>query len=259
MTSTSSWKETGSNSLEKICERYEARKRSHERFGTARVIFPDGFRIDVATARLEYYEKPASLPNVEWSSLKLDLYRRDFTMNTLAVRLDPVAFRGAGGLLRRGKGHQGQGDPRHPEPEFHRRPHEDLSGPALFRTVRFLPRPPDPHADAERDSDGVARTAQREKAPRRTQADPPGRPVQGDPGEDAGTRPAAGHPSGSRPQQAGPHDPGECPAGVVLVPVPLPGHPMGGVAVQPPLPARPPGRSRPWRRSGSGSPSWARR
>jgi len=77
---------------QQICERYQARKRIHERFGTARVIFPDGFRIDVATARLEYYEKPASLPNVEWSSLKLDLYRRDFTMNTLAVRLDPVRF-----------------------------------------------------------------------------------------------------------------------------------------------------------------------
>jgi tRNA nucleotidyltransferase (CCA-adding enzyme) len=77
---------------QKICERYEARKRSHERFGTARVVFPDGFQLDVATARLEYYEKPASLPNVEWSSLKLDLYRRDFTMNTLAVRLDPARF-----------------------------------------------------------------------------------------------------------------------------------------------------------------------
>ncbi len=77
---------------QKLCDRYKARKRSHERFGTARVIFPDGFRIDVATARLEYYDKPASLPNVEWSSLKLDLFRRDFTMNTLAVRLDPERF-----------------------------------------------------------------------------------------------------------------------------------------------------------------------
>jgi tRNA nucleotidyltransferase (CCA-adding enzyme) len=77
---------------ERICQRYGARKTSHERFGTARLVFPDGFRIDVATARLEYYERPASLPNVEWSSLKLDLYRRDFTMNTLAVRLEPARF-----------------------------------------------------------------------------------------------------------------------------------------------------------------------
>jgi tRNA nucleotidyltransferase (CCA-adding enzyme) len=46
----------------------------------------------VATARLEYYEYPAALPTVELSSLKLDLYRRDFTMNTLAVELNPERF-----------------------------------------------------------------------------------------------------------------------------------------------------------------------
>ena len=77
---------------QRVCEAYGARQRVHDRFGTAKIIFPDGFRLDVATARLEYYEKPAALPNVEWSSLKLDLYRRDFTMNTLAVRLDPARF-----------------------------------------------------------------------------------------------------------------------------------------------------------------------
>ncbi len=77
---------------EKICQRYNAKARMHIRFGTAQIIYPDDFRIDIATARLEYYEKPAALPNVEWSSLKLDLYRRDFTMNTLAVRLNPTGF-----------------------------------------------------------------------------------------------------------------------------------------------------------------------
>ncbi|UCG11240.1 MAG: CBS domain-containing protein [Deltaproteobacteria bacterium] len=66
-----------------------ARVRSYKKFGTAVVIFPDGFKIDVATARLEYYEYPAALPTVELSSLKLDLYRRDFTINTLAVELNP--------------------------------------------------------------------------------------------------------------------------------------------------------------------------
>jgi tRNA nucleotidyltransferase (CCA-adding enzyme) len=71
---------------------YEARVRSYKKFGTAVVIFPDGFKIDVATARLEYYEYPAALPTVELSSLKLDLYRRDFTINTLAVELNPESF-----------------------------------------------------------------------------------------------------------------------------------------------------------------------
>ena len=75
-----------------FAEGYGARVRSYKKFGTAVVIFPDGFKIDVATARLEYYEYPAALPTVELSSLKLDLYRRDFTMNTLAVELNPGRF-----------------------------------------------------------------------------------------------------------------------------------------------------------------------
>ncbi|NJD62291.1 MAG: CBS domain-containing protein [Deltaproteobacteria bacterium] len=68
------------------------RVRPHHKFGTAVLIFPDGFKIDVATARVEYYLEPAALPNVEYSSIKQDLYRRDFTMNTLAVRLNRTAF-----------------------------------------------------------------------------------------------------------------------------------------------------------------------
>ncbi len=75
-----------------FAESYGARVRSYKKFGTAVVIFPDGFKIDVATARLEYYEYPAALPTVELSSLKLDLYRRDFTINTLAVELSPGRF-----------------------------------------------------------------------------------------------------------------------------------------------------------------------
>ncbi|MCF8055970.1 MAG: CBS domain-containing protein [Desulfocapsa sp.] len=68
------------------------RVKTHERFITAHVILPDGFKIDVATARLEYYEYPAALPTVELSSIKLDLYRRDFTINAMALQLNPSQF-----------------------------------------------------------------------------------------------------------------------------------------------------------------------
>jgi len=68
------------------------RVRGHEKFGTAVVLFPDGFKIDVATARHEYYARPGALPTVETSSIKRDLYRRDFTMNTLAVSLNTKSF-----------------------------------------------------------------------------------------------------------------------------------------------------------------------
>ena len=67
---------------------HEVRVRSHKKFGTVVLIFPDGFKVDVATARIEYYDFPAAPPSVEVSSLKMDLYRRDFTINTLAVKLN---------------------------------------------------------------------------------------------------------------------------------------------------------------------------
>ncbi len=73
---------------QEFAKQYEARVRSHIKFGTAVLIFPDGFKVDVATARMEYYESPGAKPIVESSSLKMDLYRRDFTINTLAIKLN---------------------------------------------------------------------------------------------------------------------------------------------------------------------------
>lgn len=77
---------------EEFASKRGLRVRPHSRFKTAVVIFPDGFKIDVATARLEYYERPGALPTVEASSLKLDLYRRDFIINTLAIELNSKRF-----------------------------------------------------------------------------------------------------------------------------------------------------------------------
>jgi tRNA nucleotidyltransferase (CCA-adding enzyme) len=76
----------------KYAQLVAARIHTHEKFGTAVIIFPDGFKIDVASARMEYYKFPAALPVVEMSSIKLDLYRRDFTINTLAIQLNSDNF-----------------------------------------------------------------------------------------------------------------------------------------------------------------------
>ncbi len=66
---------------------------SHSKFGTSVVCLPSGFKMDVATARTEYYKHPAALPTVEMSSIKSDLFRRDFSFNSLALRLNgPEAF-----------------------------------------------------------------------------------------------------------------------------------------------------------------------
>ena len=72
--------------------RLNGRVKTHERFLTAVVILADGLKIDIATARLEYYDYPAALPTVELSSIKLDLYRRDFTINAMAIQLNPARF-----------------------------------------------------------------------------------------------------------------------------------------------------------------------
>ncbi|NTU43191.1 MAG: CBS domain-containing protein [Nitrospirales bacterium] len=74
-----------------MAERIGGRVIVYQRFGTAQII-KDDLKLDVATARTEYYESPAALPHVEMSSIKKDLYRRDFTINTLSVRLNRKDF-----------------------------------------------------------------------------------------------------------------------------------------------------------------------
>ena len=77
---------------EEFEKRYASRIRTHKKFGTAIVLLSDGLKVDVATARIEIYDAPAALPTVERGSIKMDLYRRDFTINTLAIQLNPRAF-----------------------------------------------------------------------------------------------------------------------------------------------------------------------
>jgi tRNA nucleotidyltransferase (CCA-adding enzyme) len=77
-----------------VAVQVEARTRSHRRFGTAKIILEDREAmygipsLDFATARLEFYAHSAALPEIERSSIRADLHRRDFTINTLAIRLD---------------------------------------------------------------------------------------------------------------------------------------------------------------------------
>ncbi|MDY6874612.1 MAG: CBS domain-containing protein [Chloroflexota bacterium] len=79
------------------------RVRTHKRFGTAKWLLSKHVwqqvtnhtshdalpSVDFVTARTEFYTYPTALPQVERSSIKQDLHRRDFTINTLAIRLDP--------------------------------------------------------------------------------------------------------------------------------------------------------------------------
>jgi tRNA nucleotidyltransferase (CCA-adding enzyme) len=90
-----------------LVETYGGRVSSHRRFGTAKwwldFNHPNLKRefedrsvnsgdlppsLDFVTARTEFYTHPTALPSVERGNIKLDLHRRDFTINTLALRLD---------------------------------------------------------------------------------------------------------------------------------------------------------------------------
>ncbi len=73
-------------------KKHNAKVFVHKKFKTAVVSFDDGFKIDFATARTEYYVTPAAAPEVVESSVKSDLFRRDFTINAMAVRLDGAQF-----------------------------------------------------------------------------------------------------------------------------------------------------------------------
>ncbi len=87
-----------------LARQFGGRVVAHRRFGTAKWLLGDRVwremggqpppdravaAVDFATARTEFYTHPTALPEVERSSIKQDLHRRDFTINTLAIRLDP--------------------------------------------------------------------------------------------------------------------------------------------------------------------------
>ena len=75
-----------------LAKKVKAEIKKHKKFGTAVLNLPGGIKIDVATARVEFYAYPASVPTVEFSKLKYDLYRRDFTINAMAIELNRAGF-----------------------------------------------------------------------------------------------------------------------------------------------------------------------
>jgi len=69
-----------------------ARVKVHRRFGTAVLVLSRDLHLDITSARTEYYTRPGALPTVERSSLRQDLFRRDFTVNAMAACVNPACF-----------------------------------------------------------------------------------------------------------------------------------------------------------------------
>ncbi|MBE0416463.1 MAG: CBS domain-containing protein [Coriobacteriia bacterium] len=69
-----------------------ARVKVHRRFGTAVLVLSRTLHLDITSARTEYYTRPGALPTVERSSLRQDLFRRDFTLNAMAACVNTECF-----------------------------------------------------------------------------------------------------------------------------------------------------------------------
>ena len=76
---------------QRLAKDSQAKLTVHSRFGTAKLNYP-GFSLDLATARSETYSKPGALPTIKPGSLKDDLIRRDFSINAMALHLNPQRF-----------------------------------------------------------------------------------------------------------------------------------------------------------------------
>lgn len=75
--------------LAKACQ---GQVKTHHKFKTATIAQQDGLKIDFVSARNETYPSPGALPSIEYGTIAEDLRRRDFSINALAMRLEPDAF-----------------------------------------------------------------------------------------------------------------------------------------------------------------------
>jgi tRNA nucleotidyltransferase (CCA-adding enzyme) len=69
----------------------QARLSIHKAFGTASYQV-GAYRVDLSTCRSESYDRPGALPRVRPGDICDDLLRRDFSINAMAICLNPADF-----------------------------------------------------------------------------------------------------------------------------------------------------------------------
>ena len=73
-------------------KKWGGEKKRFSQFNTYRVKLNNGLKLDLVQARKEYYARPGALPQVSPSTIKDDLFRRDFTANAWALSILPKNF-----------------------------------------------------------------------------------------------------------------------------------------------------------------------
>jgi len=76
---------------QELAEIKKAKTTTHPHFMTAKLTWGD-FTVDFTTARSETYAKPGALPTIKPSSIEDDLFRRDFTINAMAIYLNTSRY-----------------------------------------------------------------------------------------------------------------------------------------------------------------------
>ncbi|MBF0479264.1 MAG: CCA tRNA nucleotidyltransferase [Candidatus Omnitrophica bacterium] len=71
---------------------FKAESVLHPEFRTATLFFKDGMTIDLVGARSEKYDRPGALPHVAPGTIGEDLFRRDFTINSVAIQINRAKF-----------------------------------------------------------------------------------------------------------------------------------------------------------------------
>ncbi len=82
----------GMKFAEFLAEKLSGTYKGFDRFKTGKIFLKNGYSIDITSARSEFYEYPAALPDIEFTPIRYDMYRRDFSINAMAIQINKDHF-----------------------------------------------------------------------------------------------------------------------------------------------------------------------
>lgn len=78
--------------IREIASTYDVDYKYNENFQTGSMVIENKYDLDFAVSRNELYTHPGALPKVKKADIFDDLFRRDFTINALAIALHPEEY-----------------------------------------------------------------------------------------------------------------------------------------------------------------------